>query len=114
MRGIRVGRVVSAIASAACVAGLPAATGAEQASPAKPTDRCVVLISVDGLAGYYLDDPKAHIPTLRRMASEGASCGRMRCSFPTVTWPNHTTLVTGVPPTEEPGETGSTHGRPLT
>jgi len=63
------------------------------ASPA-PT---VILISVDGLASYYHNDPKAHIPTMRWMAEHGARAERMEASFPTVTWPNHTTLVTGVP-----------------
>jgi predicted AlkP superfamily pyrophosphatase or phosphodiesterase len=61
-------------------------------------DRCVIMVSVDGLAGFYLDDPKADLPTLRRLAREGARADGLVCSFPTVTWPNHTTLVTGVPP----------------
>jgi predicted AlkP superfamily pyrophosphatase or phosphodiesterase len=61
-------------------------------------DRCVVLVSVDGLANFYLDDPKADMPTLRRLIREGARAEGVVCSFPTVTWPNHTTLVTGVPP----------------
>lgn len=61
-------------------------------------DRCVVLISVDGLAGFYLDDPLAEMPTLRRLAGEGARAQGLVCSFPTVTWPNHTTLVTGTSP----------------
>src|SRR5436309_10686201 len=65
---------------------------------APQTDRCVILVSVDGLAGFYLDDPKADLPTLRRLAREGARAEGLSCSFPTVTWPNHTTLVTGVPP----------------
>jgi predicted AlkP superfamily pyrophosphatase or phosphodiesterase len=56
------------------------------------------MISVDGLAGFYLDEPKAEMPTLRALAAQGASSGRMRASTPTVTWPNHTTLVTGVNP----------------
>ncbi len=56
----------------------------------------VILISVDGLASYYHNDPKAHIPTIRWMAENGARAERMEASFPTVTWPNHTTLVTGV------------------
>ncbi len=60
-------------------------------------DRCVVLISVDGLAHFYLDDPLADMPTIRRLAEEGARAEGMVGSFPTVTWPNHTTLVTGVP-----------------
>jgi predicted AlkP superfamily pyrophosphatase or phosphodiesterase len=65
---------------------------------APQAERCVVLISVDGLAGFYLDDPRADMPTLRRLAREGARADGMVCSFPTVTWPNHTTLVTGVVP----------------
>lgn len=62
------------------------------------SDRIVVLISVDGLAHYYFDDPKAEMPTIRQLAAEGARAERMKCSMPTVTWPNHTTLVTGVHP----------------
>lgn len=63
-----------------------------------PGERIVVLISVDGLAHFYLDDPKAEIPTIREVAAEGARAADMKCSMPTVTWPNHTTLVTGVNP----------------
>lgn len=62
------------------------------------TDRHVILISIDGLAAHYLDDPKAHMPTLRALAAQGVRAKRMECSFPSVTWPNHTTLVTGVHP----------------
>jgi predicted AlkP superfamily pyrophosphatase or phosphodiesterase len=61
-------------------------------------DRIVVLISVDGTAQYYLDDPKAEIPNIRRLAEEGGRAEMMKASMPTVTWPNHTTLVTGVNP----------------
>ena len=58
----------------------------------------VVMISVDGLAAYYLDDPKAEMPTIRALAAAGARATMMKASTPTVTWPNHTTLVTGVTP----------------
>ena len=58
-------------------------------------DRIVVLISVDGLAHYYFDDPKAEMPTIRALAAEGARADMMKVSMPSVTWPNHTTLVTG-------------------
>src|SRR3954454_21822205 len=68
------------------------------ASPKPDSDRIVVMISVDGLAAYYLDDPKAEMPTLRALASGGARATMMKASTPTVTWPNHTTLVTGVTP----------------
>lgn len=65
---------------------------------AADNDRHVVLISVDGLAHYYHDDPKAPMPTIRKLAAEGARAKRMKTSLPTNTWPNHTTLVTGVQP----------------
>src|SRR5215472_534490 len=71
---------------------------ARPSAAAEATDRIVVMISVDGLAGFYLDDPKAEMPTIQRLAAAGASSGRMKASTPTVTWPNHTTLVTGVNP----------------
>ena len=61
-------------------------------------DRIVVLMSVDGLANFYMDDPAAEMPTIRKLAAEGAKAAGMRASDPTVTWPNHTTLVTGVSP----------------
>src|ERR1043166_4572066 len=65
---------------------------------AEVTNRIVVMISVDGLAGFYLDDPKAEMPTIRNLAVAGARSSQMKASTPTVTWPNHTTLVTGVNP----------------
>jgi predicted AlkP superfamily pyrophosphatase or phosphodiesterase len=41
-------------------------------------------------------DPQASIPRIRELASEGVASEGMRVCNPTVTWPNHTTLVTGV------------------
>jgi predicted AlkP superfamily pyrophosphatase or phosphodiesterase len=64
----------------------------------KPSDRTVVMISVDGLAADYMDDPKAEMPTIRALAAQGVRAASMKAVTPTVTWPNHTTLVTGVMP----------------
>lgn len=62
-------------------------------------DRHVVVVCIDGLAAYLLDDLKAPLPTVRRLAREGCvASGGMTVSNPSVTWPNHTTLVTGVAP----------------
>lgn len=58
----------------------------------------VVLVSIDGLAASYLDDPRAELPTLRTLAKRGAVAKGMTTSFPSVTWPSHTSLVTGVHP----------------
>jgi predicted AlkP superfamily pyrophosphatase or phosphodiesterase len=70
--------------------------GASSAAAAHK-DRCVVLISLDGLANFYLDDPKADMPFLRSLIRSGARAQGTICTFPTVTWPNHTTMVTGAP-----------------
>jgi predicted AlkP superfamily pyrophosphatase or phosphodiesterase len=77
-----------------------AAAAAAAAAAAPPSgENIVVMISIDGLAGFYLDDPKADMPTIRKLAAEGASADKgMLAVAPSVTWPNHTTLVTGVPP----------------
>ena len=68
------------------------------ADTATTNDNVVVLVSIDGLAAFHLDDPKINIPTLRKLAADGAVAKRMKPSLPTLTWPNHTTLVTGVTP----------------
>jgi len=65
---------------------------------AASTNHHVILITIDGLAAYYLTDPKAPIPTLRTLMAEGASAEGMRVANPSITWPNHTTLVTGMHP----------------
>lgn len=69
-------------------------TGSVSAAP--NSDRHVILISIDGFANYYLDDPIAVIPTIRGLADKGARAKSMQTAFPTVTWTNHTTLITGV------------------
>jgi predicted AlkP superfamily pyrophosphatase or phosphodiesterase len=57
--------------------------------------RMVVVISLDGFPAFALDDPKLAIPTLRHLIRDGVSA-RMTTVNPTVTWPNHTAMVTGV------------------
>jgi len=63
---------------------------------AQQKNRTVVLISLDGFPAYALNDPRLPIPTLRQVMAEGAVVGSMRPINPTVTWPNHTAMVTGV------------------
>jgi predicted AlkP superfamily pyrophosphatase or phosphodiesterase len=58
----------------------------------------VVYISLDGFPGWALDDPYLPVPTLRRLAADGAIAKALRPVNPTVTWPNHTSMVTGVTP----------------
>ncbi|HVX67738.1 MAG TPA: alkaline phosphatase family protein [Bryobacteraceae bacterium] len=58
-------------------------------------ERMVVVISLDGFPSYALEDPRLPIPTIRRLAREGAAAVSSRPINPTVTWPNHTAMVTG-------------------
>lgn len=55
-------------------------------------------MSMDGFAAYALRDPTVAVPNLRRLMREGGHADTMQPVNPTVTWPNHTTLVTGVTP----------------
>ena len=63
---------------------------------AAQTDRHVVVISLDGFAANALHDPGLPLPVLRRLIREGAAADRMIPVNPTVTWPNHTAMITGV------------------
>ena len=58
----------------------------------------VALISIDGLSAALLADPGLRVPALRGLAARGVLAAGLRPAFPTVTWPCHTTLVTGVAP----------------
>ncbi len=55
----------------------------------------VVVISLDGFPANALEDPKLPIPTIRKLMASGTG-GPMLGINPTITWPNHTTMVTGV------------------
>ena len=63
---------------------------------AQPVERPVtILISIDGFRADYLDRPAA--ARLKALADGGARA-TMHPSFPSVTFPNHWTLVTGLRP----------------
>lgn len=61
----------------------------------------VLLISVDGLRPGDVIESKARgvaVPTLRRMMADGAFATGVTGVLPTLTYPSHTTLITGVAP----------------
>ena len=58
----------------------------------------VLVISIDGFAAFYWDDPQARLPTLRALAERGARASGMEVVFPSTTWPTHVSMVTGVSP----------------
>lgn len=77
---------LAALALAACVSA-PAAP--EQPAP-------VLLISIDSFRADYLD--RGMTPNLARIARDGVRARWMNPSYPSLTFPNHYTLVTGLRP----------------
>src|SRR3982751_6732989 len=61
-----------------------------------PLQEPVILISIDGFRADYLD--RGLTPTLASLAADGVRADAMKPSFPTLTFPNHYTLVTGLYP----------------
>jgi hypothetical protein len=63
--------------------------------------RPLLVISVDGLDHRYLRDADKlglKIPHLRRLMREGEWTDGVVGVFPTVTWPSHTSIISGVTP----------------
>ncbi|WP_266158801.1 ectonucleotide pyrophosphatase/phosphodiesterase [Dyella silvatica] len=76
----------------------PVATHAPMPAPAiravKPMP--LLLISIDGYRADYLE--RGLSPTLAMLAKSGVRAASMQPSFPSLTFPNHYTLVTGLRP----------------
>lgn len=63
----------------------------------------VLMISVDGMRPDYVtraDEHGLHLPVLRSFLRDGVYADGVMGVFPTVTYPSHTTLVTGVWPAQ--------------
>lgn len=86
---VRLMVVVAALILAACAALPPVAVPGPKQRP------IVLLVSIDGFRSDYLD--RGLTPVLSRLAAEGVT-GPMEPSFPSKTYPNHYTLVTGLRP----------------
>jgi len=86
---LRRGRVQVLLALVFAVAGL----SAQRASRPNPI---LILVSFDGWRYDYIDRLPA--PNLRALAARGARAKAMIPSFPTLTFPNHYTIVTGLYP----------------
>ena len=79
------------------IGSILAARGGAQEAP-RPL---LLLISIDGLRPDYVtaaDSYQAKIPHLRRFLKDGAFADGVEGVIPTVTYPSHTTLITGVWP----------------
>ena len=91
-------RIAAALALglAAITSGCATYTGEAVASAAiEQRDPVTILIAIDGFHPSYLD--RGLTPTLSRLAADGVTAP-MRPSFPSKTFPNHWTLVTGLVP----------------
>ncbi|HWS99160.1 MAG TPA: ectonucleotide pyrophosphatase/phosphodiesterase [Pyrinomonadaceae bacterium] len=69
-------------------------------APAPPRAKRAIIISLDGLDVRYLqkrDEYGLKIPTLRRLMNDGVT-GQVVGVYPSVTYPSHTTIVTGAHP----------------
>jgi predicted AlkP superfamily pyrophosphatase or phosphodiesterase len=73
---------------------LVAAGSGRAASPTSP----LILISLDGFRWDYLEKYAAETPILRELKRNGASARGLIPVFPSNTFPNHYTIVTGLYP----------------
>lgn len=92
------------IISACATSPIRSTSGAPEVSRAN-TPAQVVLISLDGFRRSYLDTDS--LPTLHALVSDGVKADAMIPSFPSLTFPNHYTIVTGLYP-EHHGIVGNT------
>ena len=61
--------------------------------------RHVVMVSIDGMRPQvYSESSQARVPTIRRLMQRGAWSRGVTGVMPTVTYPSHTTMITGVAP----------------
>ena len=71
------------------------------ASAQDQTPPALVMVSVDGMKPEYVTQAEQHgakVPNLRRMMKDGMYAEGVQGVVPTVTYPSHTTLITGVWP----------------
>ncbi len=83
---------------------VPVQPGATGQTPPEARQPVTILVSIDGFRPDYLQ--RGITPNLNALAESGISAA-MRPSFPTKTFPNHYTLVTGLRP-DRHGVVGNT------
>ena len=105
-----IARAISPRASGALIIFI-VVMGLARCAPVQPPARpsagssatTVLLVSLDGFRADYLD--RGLTPTLSRIAREGVRAEWMTPSYPSLTFPNHYTIVTGL----RPDHTGVVH-----
>lgn len=94
-------------AQLACLVLALAACASRPTSSAPSAPATLLLISVDGLRADYLG--RGQTPYLDALGREGVQAEWMNPSYPSLTFPNHYTLVTGLRP-DHHGIVGNTIG----
>ena len=82
--------------SAGCANQPTPARPAPTASTTKPAVTPLLLISIDGYRADYVE--RGLSPVLKELANGGVRAVGMQPSFPSLTFPNHYTIVTGLRP----------------
>jgi predicted AlkP superfamily pyrophosphatase or phosphodiesterase len=81
------GSLALGLVSPACATNLPSVL---------PRDRILILVSLDAFRWDYME--KFHATNLSHLVSEGVHAKRLVPMFPSMTYPNHHTIVTGCRP----------------
>uniref|UniRef100_A0A671US96 Ectonucleotide pyrophosphatase/phosphodiesterase 1 n=1 Tax=Sparus aurata TaxID=8175 RepID=A0A671US96_SPAAU len=58
----------------------------------------LILVSLDGFRAEYLKDHSSHLPVINKLRNTGTTTPYMRPVYPTKTFPNHYSIVTGLYP----------------
>lgn len=88
---------VAAMAITICAVGAQAAAPQTAQGPnASKRKPIVVVISLDAFGAALLQQPLLPVPTLHALMRSGSYAHSMQPINPTITWPNHTSMVTGV------------------
>lgn len=78
---------------AVCLSGAAAQDQSKQGK-----DRHVIIVSIDGCRPDFYLSKDFQTPTLKKMAADGAHANAVTGVFPSVTYPSHSTIATGVYP----------------
>jgi predicted AlkP superfamily pyrophosphatase or phosphodiesterase len=92
---MRLRSIISLVVLCACTRAPAVSTPTPALAPAV-AGRTVLLVSLDGFRADYIDRPAA--TRLRALAATGVRAERMVPAFPSKTFPNHYTIVTGLYP----------------
>lgn len=58
----------------------------------------LILVSLDGFRSQYLEDHSSHLRVINKLRNDGTTTPYLRSVYPTKTFPNHYSIVTGLYP----------------